>query len=242
MPCTTVVFASGQLLTADVWAPQALALAPDYELIFADHGHDDTIAGMALRLLDAAPRRFHLVAHAMGGFTAFEVMRQAPERVLSLVLIATLAPNDGPAQTERRQGYLRMVEAGNFDGVVEERIPMLVHPDRHGDQALLVVIRRMASHTGAERFLGQQRAIMKRADSRPSLGAITVPTLLIRGDSDGITTEEHQDELLAGIPGSRLEVIANCGHLPMLERPEETSRLLVQWLARHRLPLGHPND
>ena len=151
----TVVFASGQLLTEDVWAPQAVALADDYDLIVADHGHEDTIAGMARRLLTEAPERFHLIAHAMGGFTAFEVMRQAPERVISLVLIATLAPNDGPAQTERRQGYIRLVEAGNFDGVVEERIPMLVHPDRRGDQALLGVIRHMAADTGAERFLGQ---------------------------------------------------------------------------------------
>jgi pimeloyl-ACP methyl ester carboxylesterase len=227
----TVVFASGQLLTEDVWAPQALALADDYDLIVADHGHDDTIAGMARRLLDAAPQRFHLIAHAMGGFTAFEVMRQAPERVLSLVLIATLAPNDGPAQTERRQGYIRLVEAGNFAGVVEERIPMLVHPDRREDGPLLSVIRHMAADTGAERFLRQQRAIMSRADSRPSLAAIKVPTLLIRGDRDGITTHAHQDEILAGIAGSRLEVIANCGHLPTLERPEETNRLLRTWLS-----------
>jgi pimeloyl-ACP methyl ester carboxylesterase len=226
-----VVFASGQLLTKQIWASQVAALAPDYELVVADHGRDDTIAGMARRLLDTAPSRFHLVAHAMGGFIAFEVMRQAPERVLSLVLIATLAPNDGPAQTERRLGYSRLVEAGNFDRVVEERIPMLVHPDRRGDEILVSAIRHMASDTGAERFLGQQRAIMGRVDSRPILSAITVPTLLIRGDHDGITTEAHQVEILGGIPCARLEVIANCGHLPMLERPQETNRLLKQWLA-----------
>ena len=231
-PRPTVVFASGQLLTEDVWAPQALALADDYDLIAADHGHDDTIAGMARRLLDAAPERFHLIAHAMGGFTAFEVMRQQPQRVLSLVLIATLAPNDGPAQTERRQGYIRLVEAGNFDGVVEERIPMLVHPARRGDEALLNGIRHMASDTGAERFLSQQRAIMSRVDSRPSLAAIRVSTLLIRGDHDGITTEAHQAEILAGIAAARLEVIADCGHLPTLEKPEETNRLLSAWLAQ----------
>ncbi|WP_293899508.1 alpha/beta fold hydrolase [Phenylobacterium sp.] len=227
-----VVFASGQLLTEDVWAPQAIALSPDYELQVADHLHDDTIAGMAARLLAGAPPRFHLVAHAMGGFTAFEVMRQQPERVLSLVLISTLASADGPAQTERRQGYIRLVEAGNFAGVVEERIPMLVAPSRRGDEVLPSVIRHMASDTGADRFLAQQRAIMSRIDSRPSLAAIKVPTLLIRGDHDGITTRGHQDEILAGIARSRLEVIANCGHLPTLETPAETNRILRDWLVR----------
>lgn len=230
MSRSSVVFASGQLLTDAVWAPQLAALASDHDLILADHTQDDTIAGMARRLLDAAPQRFHLIAHAMGGFTAFEVMRQSPERVLSLVLIATLAPNDGPAQTERRQGYIRLVEAGRFDEVVEERIPILVHPDRRSDEALLAVIRQMASDTGPETFLRQQRAIMSRPDSRPSLDAIRVPTLLIRGDADGITTEAHQAEMLAGIAGARLEVISDCGHLPTLERPDQTSQLLWRWL------------
>jgi pimeloyl-ACP methyl ester carboxylesterase len=226
-----LVFASGQLLTEAVWAPQVAALRDDYELVVADHGRDDTIASMAHRLLEAAPERFHLVGHAMGGFTAFEVMRQAPDRVISLALIATLAANDGPAQTERRMGYVRLVEAGRFDQVAEERIPMLVHPDRRGDEALLDVIRQMAADTGAQRFLRQQRAIMGRTDSRPSLSAIQVPTLVIRGDADGITTRAQQEEILAGIPHARFVEIEGCGHLPTLEAPETVNRLLAAWLG-----------
>ena len=228
-----VVFASGQLLTDDVWAPQVEALAPGYDVVLADHARDDTVAGMAQRLLAAAPERFHLVAHAMGGFTAFEVMRQQPERVLSLVLIATLAPNDGPAQTERRQGYIRLVEAGRFDQVVEERVPILLPPDRREEGPLLARVRQMAADTGAERFLTQQRAIMSRIDSRPSLAAIEVPTLVIRGAQDGITTQAHQDEILAGIPHARFVEMSRVGHLPTLEAPDETNRLLKDWLAEH---------
>ena len=231
----TIVFASGQLLTDDVWAPQVEALAPDYDVVLADHGRDETIAGMAQRLLAAAPERFHLIAHAMGGFTAFEVMRQQPERVLSLVLISTLAPNDGPAQTERRQGYIRLVEAGRFDQVVEERVPILLPPARREEGPLLARVRRMAADTGAERFLAQQRAIMSRIDSRPSLSAIKAPTLVIRGADDGITTQAQQDEILAGIRHARFVEIEGCGHLPTLEQPETTNRLLLEWL-HHPLP------
>ncbi|MBU1374457.1 MAG: alpha/beta hydrolase [Alphaproteobacteria bacterium] len=233
MPRPSVVFAAGQLLTHACWAPQVEALSPDYDLRFSDHTRDETIAGMAARLLAEAPPRFHLVAHAMGGFTAFEVMRQAPERVISLVLIATLAPNDGPAQTERRLGYIRLVEGGQFGGVVEERIPILVHPARREDEPLLTVVRRMAADTGADTFLRQQRAIMSRADSRPSLGAIRVPTLVIRGAQDGITTQAHLDEIMAGIPGARLAVVDDCGHLPTLEKPVTTNRILADWLASY---------
>ncbi len=229
-----VVLVSGQLLTAACWAPQIAALSPDYDIRIADHGRDDSIGAMAARLLAEMPERFDLVAHAMGGFVAFEVLRRAPQRVRSLALLSTLAPADQPAQTERRQGYIRLVEAGRFDAVVEERVPILLHPARREDEGLLAVVRRMAQDTGAERFLGQQRAIMARADSRPSLPAIACPTLLIWGRQDGIATEAHQTEMLAAIPDCRLTVIEDCGHLVTLEKPATVNALLADWLAISR--------
>ncbi|MDP3908568.1 alpha/beta fold hydrolase [Novosphingobium sp.] len=226
-----VVLASGQLLTAACWTPQIEALSSDYDLRIADHGRDDTIGGMAARLLAEMPDRFDLVTHAMGGFVAFEVLRRAPQRVRSLVLFSTLAPADLPAQTERRQGYIRLVEAGRFDQVVEERVPILLHPARREDEMLLGIVRRMARETGAERFLRQQRAIMTRPDSRPGLAAIPCPTLLVWGRQDGIATEAHQHEMLAAIPGCRLTVIEDCGHLVTLEKPATASKLLAGWLG-----------
>lgn len=225
-----VVLVTGQLLTAEAFAPQIAALSPRFDLRLADHASDDTISGMAERLLSEAPERFDLVAQAMGGFVAFEVMQRAPGRVRSLALLATLAPDDGPAQTARREGYIRLVEDGRFEEVVEERIPILAHPARREDEALLCVIRRMARDTGADTFLRQQRAIMSRADSRPTLATIPCPTLLIWGRQDGITTEAHQQEMLGAIPGARLEKIEDCGHLATLEKPRTVSALLAGWL------------
>ncbi len=230
-PRPRITLVSGQLLTAQCWAPQVAALSRDYDLRHADHSQDDTISGMAARLLAQNPEPFDLVAHAMGGFVAFEVLRRSPERVRSLVLIASLASADGPAQTERRQGYIRLVEAGNFAGVVEERIPILVHPARREDAPLLSTVRQMAQSTGPEVFLAQQRAIMGRIDSRPFLKDIACPVLLIRGRQDGVTTQDHQDEILAQIPHARLETLDHAGHLATLERPESVSALLSDWLG-----------
>ena len=79
-------------------------------------------------------------------------------------------------------------------------------------------------------FLRQQRAIMARADSRPSLAAIACPTLIVWGRQDGITTKAHQQEMAAAIPGARLEVVEDCGHLATLEKPHTVSRILGGWL------------
>jgi pimeloyl-ACP methyl ester carboxylesterase len=226
-----VMLISGQLLTADTWTPQVRSLSRDYDLRFADHTRDDTIAVMAERLLAEAPGRFDIVAHAMGGFVAFEVLRRAPERVRSLALLATLASADGPAQTVRREGYIRLVEQGKFPAVIEERIPILVHPVRREDEALLSTVRNMALQTGAQTFMAQQRAIMGRFDSRPGLSAIPCPTLLIWGRQDGIATEAHQDEMRDAIPNVRLTVVEDCGHLLTLERPATVTRILKDWLV-----------
>ena len=224
-----IVLITGQLLTDAVWQPLVDAWR-DREVIVADNRSDDTIGGIAQRLLDNAPPQFVLVAHAMGGFVAFEVMRRAPERVAKLVLIATLASADGPAQTARRQGYIDLVESGRFDQVVEERIPILFPEHRRSDERFLGIARQMAADTGAETFLRQQRAIMAREDSRPALKDIKVPTLLLRGAGDGITTDAQQQEILAAIPGARLETIAGAGHLPTIEAPEIVVPMLAAFL------------
>ncbi len=224
-----IVLITGQLLTDAVWAPLCAAWA-DRQVTIADNHSEETIAGYAQRLLDTAPPRFVLVAHAMGGFIAFEVLRRAPQRVAKLVLISTLASADGPAQTARRQGYIDLVESGRFEQVVEERIPILFPPERRGDPELLRIARQMAADTGAETFLRQQRALMARIDSRPHLHEIAVPTLLVWGDSDGITSRAQHEEIAAAIPGARLEVIAKAGHLPMLEAPDQIIPLLTAFV------------
>ena len=108
---------------------------------------------------------------------------------------------------------------------------MLLAPQNRADPALTAVARKMAADTGAETFLRQQRALMGRIDSRPSLADITVPTLLIWGDQDGITSQAQQDEMLAAIPGATLEVIAGAGHLVTLEAPEVVNGVLAGFLA-----------
>jgi pimeloyl-ACP methyl ester carboxylesterase len=225
-----VVLIPSQLLTARLWAPQLAALGDRLELIVADQAGYDTMAAMAAAILEGAPDRISVVGHGMGGFIAFEILRQAPARVDRLVLMGTLASADGPAQTERREGYLKLVEAGRFEEVVEERLPLLLSPQRRTDEALVAAARAMAAETGAEAFLRQQRAIMSRPDSRPSLAAIECPTLILFARQDGIVTLAHQEEIRAAIPGARLEIVEDCGHLMTLEQPEKVNTLLAGWL------------
>ncbi|HVP84154.1 MAG TPA: alpha/beta hydrolase [Rhizomicrobium sp.] len=226
-----IVLIPSQLCTELVFAPQMPVLSAFARPRVFVQRDRDTVGAMARSVLDASPQRFTLITHGMGGFVAFEMLRRDPKRIEKLVLMSALAPADTPKQTERRMGYIRLVEQGRYDGIIEERIPMLVHPSRVGDEKLTGVLRRMASDTGAETFQRQQRAIMARPDSRPMLASIACPTMLVFGRQDGITTIEHQKEMLEAIPDVRLEVIEDCGHMMTLEKPDEVNALLKAFLS-----------
>ena len=88
----------------------------------------------------------------------------------------------------------------------------------------------MAEETGAEAFLRQEQAIIGRPDARKGLAAIKCPTLVLVGDGDELTPPHLSEEIAAAIPGARLVVVAECGHLSTLERPQAVAQALVEWM------------
>ena len=167
----------------------------------------------------------------MGGYIAFEILRQAPERVQKLALLDTSARADLPEQSERRRGFIQLAADGRFNEINDILWPLLVHPSRLNYKALRTVVDAMAAETGPEAFIRQQTALIGRPDSRPNLSSIKSETLVVVGEADQITPPQLAHEIASGIPGARLEVVAECGHLSTLERPDVMTRLLVDFLG-----------
>lgn len=228
----SVVFLPGQLSTARMWLAQAEALAGVAEVQIADQNRADTIEGIAREVLAQCPSQFVLVAHGMAGFIAFEMLRREPWRFRGAALCGTLAAADNAAQTARRQRYLELVATGQFESIIAERIPVVLHPAHRTDSSLTGIVRDMALETGAARFVAQTRAIMGRPDSRDRLGEIRCPVLLIWGRQDGMATEAQQMEMLAAIPGARLQVLEDTGHFSMLERPAQVAEILTAFVRQ----------
>jgi pimeloyl-ACP methyl ester carboxylesterase len=89
----------------------------------------------------------------------------------------------------------------------------------------------MAEETGAEAFVRQQRALITRPDARPLLASIQCPTLVLVGDGDELTPPVLSEEIAAAIPGARLVIVPDCGHLSTLERPEAVNKALVELIT-----------
>ena len=227
-----VVLIPGLLLTPQLYAPQLEALWAEAPVLLANHTRADSMAELARGILAQAPPRFALVGLSMGGYIAFEILRQAPERVARLALLDTAARPDTPDITAGRRTNMQLAQSGRLAEVVDGLIPRLVHPSRVTDASLLEVIRRMGAQVGVAGYLRQQAAIIARPDSRPMLKDIRCPTLVLVGDADQLTPPERAQEIAAGVRGAELVIVPECGHLSTLERPELVTRALRGWLGR----------
>ncbi len=222
----------GLACSAWLYAAQIPALWRFGPVVVAKHTDQSSMEELAQAILADAPPRFTLAGLSMGGYIAFEIMRQAPERVLKLALLDTSARPDTPEQSEIRRERIAMAQGGEFTAIPGLLFPGLVHIRRKDDAGLKVVVEQMAAETGAEGFVRQQTANIARPDSRPVLSAIKCPTLVLVGDGDQLTPPLFAQEIAEGIPGARLEVVEDCGHLSTLERPEIVTQTLAAWLQQ----------
>jgi pimeloyl-ACP methyl ester carboxylesterase len=228
-----LVLIPGLACTARLFEPQIEALSAERTILVADHRHDDSITAIAARLLAEAPDRFALAGLSMGGYIALEVVRQAPERVARLALLDTSARPDTVEARQDRERLIALAEAGRWDDIHSKLWPRLVHPDRRADGVLQDLLLGMMRETGAEAYIRQQRAIMARPDSRPSLPGIEVPTLVLVGEGDSITPPEISREMAEMVEWASLVVIPEAGHMSTLEQPARVTQALQLWLTRN---------
>jgi pimeloyl-ACP methyl ester carboxylesterase len=225
-----ILLVPGLNCSARLYGEQIPALWRFGPVTVADHTRDDSMDAIAARILAAAPPHFALAGLSMGGYIALTILRQARERVRRLALLDTSARPETPEQTERRRPQLALAQAGRFAEVPALQFPVFVHRNRQDDEALRARVRAMAEETGAEAFLRQQHAIMTRPDMRPLLATIDCPTLVLVGDGDELTPPALAQEIAAGIAGSRLVVVPDCGHLSTMERPDAVNKALTEWM------------
>lgn len=225
-----IVLLPGLLCDQRLFAAQLPALAAAGEAMVADLTRDTSIPAMAARVLAEAPPSFALAGLSMGGYVAFEILRQAPGRVARLALLDTQAVADSEEARSRRRELMALAETGEFRGVSRHLLPLFLRPERLSDSALTGTVQTMAESVGKEAFLLQQRAIMARPDSRPDLPKIACPTLVLGGREDAVTPPERQIEMARAIPDATLVLLPRCGHLAPLERPEAVTRQLLAWL------------
>lgn len=227
---TPLVFIPGLLCTAELFAPQVADFWPYGPVTVASTLEGETIAQMAAAILAQAPPQFALIGLSMGGMISLEIMRQAPERVRKLALLSTSAQPASPEQAAVYEGLLAQTRQGDAATVLGEALISVLHPAHQADPTLQAVNRRMGAAIGVAGLARQVAAVLARVDSRPSLAAIAVPTLVLVGEQDQLTPPDAARELAAGIAHAQLVIVPECGHGSTIEQPQAVNQALREWL------------
>lgn len=216
-----------------IWQPTVEALGSKYSCLIADTFTGATLPEIADHVLSQSPARFSLAGVSMGGMISLEIMRRAPDRVVRLALIDTNASADTEDQAAGREAMNSvMLAADDLTPLVTRGVDFMVGPNASAEVRSALI--EMALRVGAARYVRQNRAVAARSDQASLLPTINVPTLVVVGADDKMTPPSFAEKIHAGIGGSDLHIIPDCGHLPPIESPEKLARLLRVWMDAGR--------
>jgi pimeloyl-ACP methyl ester carboxylesterase len=231
-------------LHRSMWDAQARALAPACRVVrmdargFGESGPLDGALTMDLladdgaRLLDRLDIATAVVGGcSMGGYAALAFVRRHAGRLAGLYLQDTKAPPDTDEARANRRALAARVLAEGSGVAAEALLPRLVGETTHRERPDLVLRLR------ADTLAADPRAIARaldglgaRADSRPTLGTIRVPTLVVVGEEDALTPPAEAEAMAEAIAGARLVRIPGAGHLSNLEAPGAVNAALAAFL------------
>jgi pimeloyl-ACP methyl ester carboxylesterase len=181
----------------------------------------DNFPEMASSILDHAPDQFAVAGLSMGGILAFELWRQAPERITHMALMDTNPFAEAP---ERKSLRLQQIETALNGGLrelaIEQLKPLYLAKSHRNDDRLLGTILDMAIDLGPETFRSQSIALRDRDDSVETLTDISCPVSIICGAEDTLCPTAYHEYMASRIPGAKLTVIDDCGHLASMEQPD----------------------
>jgi pimeloyl-ACP methyl ester carboxylesterase len=223
-----------------LWGPMFDLLAQEFEVFVPEHpgfGVSDNpswirnVGDLAMYYLDfldgLGPYQVHLVGHSLGGWTAAEIAVRNGSRLKSLSLLA-------PAGLR-----VKGVPSGdNFIWGPEEAVRNVYHDQSIADSILAMPI----SDEQADIMLTNRFAATKFGWEprwfNPSLERwlhrIAIPTLVLWGKNDKLFPCAYAARWGERIPGSRVEIIPDCGHVPAMEKPNETAKEIIRLYAGTR--------
>jgi pimeloyl-ACP methyl ester carboxylesterase len=226
-----LVLLPGLLCDDSLWKHQVAALDDVADSRVMVMTEDDTMAEMAAKVLAQAPAKFALAGLSMGGYCAFEIMRQAPDRVVRLALLDTSHGADAPSRRSERLAWIAKAKLQGLEAMIPDHMAMWFHPEHLKDEALVAVAAQSARNVGLAAYERQLTAIMDRLDSTPTLALISCPTLVLCGRQDMATPLHLHEAMADGIEGAELVVVEDSGHLSTLEKPDVVSAALRRWLG-----------
>lgn len=247
-----IVFLHGFPLDHTMWESQFDSLASSYRVIapdlrgfggttLPDKEPEKAVSTMAEMADDLVEDLEFLEVHepivlcglSMGGYVAFEFWRRHRTRLAGLILCDTRAAPDTPdAAKGRHETAAKLLAAGHTESLTEGMIPKLFAPltiDKQPD--IVQKMRERMLTTSAAGAAAALRGMAERIDFRPKLAEIALPTLVIVGEHDAISSPEEMRSFAEQIPDATFEVIPRAGHMAPMENPGPVNAAIRKFVS-----------
>jgi 3-oxoadipate enol-lactonase len=240
-----LLFLHGLIFDTRMWSSQVAALSGKYRCISIDfRGHGQSAAPRCQCSLEQLAEdvykvmgkltieQAHVVGLSMGGMVGMRLALAHPEAVRSLLLLDTDAGLEEADRSRQYEAMAQMVRDQGPQSVMEGILPFFFSQSfRQGWPQEMQRFREQFATIDPEGMYWVTLAVTRRRDMRDEIKGIRVPTLIIVGDQDIATTPDKAEAIHQQIAGSRLATIAGAGHMTPIERPEEVTALLAEFLA-----------
>lgn len=237
----TVVLVHGHGVDASIWDSLYTELAQDYQLIkpdfsaLANHTTIEAYAEYLYSMLQAAQvDKAVLIGHSMGGYIALAFAEYHPELVSGLVLFHSTVFADDDERKAKRQAAIEQIQQQGSRAFVEETVPKMVassHREALGEQVAKRI--EIGSQLPPDALAAGVRAIAARPDRSAVLQHASFPILVIAGKEDNLVPFEKSTQMADLLNEKGVFVgLDNAGHLGMIEQPEESLRILREFLVR----------
>jgi 3-oxoadipate enol-lactonase len=245
----SITFIHGFPFNRSMWDEQCELLSKDHFVIAYDvRGHGESSVGSGqyliemfvddlLSLLDHLNvRKTTVCGLSMGGYIAQRAVDRAPDRFSGLILCDTKSAADTNAAKLNRANQIKMILEGSKAKFVDDMVHVLFAPvsfekNKNGVEK----IKKIMSSTDERALIGTLIALAARMDMTDSLSNIKMPTLILVGDQDKLTTVADARLMQSRISGSEVRIIRESGHVSNIENSAEFNNAILEFLEKNRL-------
>ena len=242
-----VVFVHGFPFSHEMWQGQIEAVvAEGFRAVAYDvRGHGLTDVGDGQYTIEShVDDLFALLDHlklvkpaivglSMGGYITLRALERDQGKFGVVVLCDTRSESDTDEGRVKRAVSARSVKQTGSTAYAAEYVKSMFTPESFSTNPVAVeLIRQTIARTSPLSIAGTLIALAARTDTTGSLGAITLPTLILVGERDTVTPPSYSRSMQSKIPGSELHIVPGAAHMSNLENPPFFNDKLVSFLKR----------